>query len=71
MIIIVLGCHYFIKIDFHNRIMSIVFVGISTLLGGLAYVIVIVKNGLLKQVLGSNLYYKIMSKITFGKIHAK
>lgn len=71
MIVVVLGCHYFIKVNFYNKTMSIVFIAISSILGGLTYLIVVFKNGLLKQVLGASLYNKIVTKITFGKIHAE
>lgn len=71
MIIVVLGCHYLIKVDFHNRGLSILFVAISTILGGLTYLVIVFKNGLLKQVFGTSLYNKIISKITFGKVKAK
>lgn len=67
----VLLCEYFIHVDLNNKMMAIMYVAICVIVGGSIYLTIVVKSGLLKEVLGSKLYNKIISKLTFGKVKEK
>ena len=57
-----------IHIDYANKLMCIVEVGCVTLVGAIAYLSILLKNGTIKHVLGAQQYNKILRKISFGKL---
>ena len=55
-------------IDYNNKLMSILNVGISALVGALIYCGILIKTGTLKKVFGEAYYNKLLRKLTFGKL---
>ena len=51
--------------------MSILNVGVSTVVGGLIYCGILIKTGTLKKVFGEAYYNKLLRKLTFGKLGNK
>ena len=69
MILGVVGVNYlFSGIDYNNKLMSIVNIAVSALVGVIIYAGILIKTGTLKKVFGEAKYNKIKSKITFGKL---
>ena len=58
-------------IDYNNKLMSILNVGVSTVVGGLIYCGILIKTGTLKKVFGEAYYNKLLRKLTFGKLGNK
>lgn len=55
-------------IDYNNRLMSIVNIGVSALVGVLIYGGILLMTGTIKRVFGEAYYNKILRKLTFGKL---
>ena len=54
-------------INYNNKLMSIINIGVSALVGALIYCGILIKTGTIKKVFGEAYYNKLMRKITFGK----
>ena len=69
MIIGVLGVNWlFSSIDYNNKVMSIVNIAVSALVGVGIYGGILIKTGTLKKVFGEAYYNKMLRKLTFGKL---
>jgi O-antigen/teichoic acid export membrane protein len=74
MVLGVVGVNLLFKyfgIDYNNKLMSILNVGVSTVVGGLIYCGILIKTGTLKKVFGEAYYNKLLRKLTFGKLGNK
>lgn len=67
MIIIVVILKLLIPINLNNRISSIIYVGIISLIGALIYFVIAYKLGLINQILGDNFLNKIKNKFKIKK----
>ena len=69
MILGVVGVNYlFGGINYNNKLMSIVNIAVSALVGVLIYAGILIKTGTLKKVFGEAYYNKLLRKLTFGKL---
>lgn len=69
MILGVVGVNYlFGGINYNNKLMSIVNIAVSSLVGVLIYAGILIKTGTLKKVFGEAYYNKLLRKLTFGKL---
>lgn len=69
MILGVVGVNYlFSGINYNNKLMSIINIAVSALVGVLIYAGILIKTGTLKKVFGEAYYNKLLRKLTFGKL---
>ena len=71
MIVGVFGVNYlfsYFGIDYNNKLMSIINIGVSTLVGALIYGGILIKTKTIQNVFGEAYYNKLLRKLTFGKL---
>lgn len=71
MIIGVTICKNIIPINYNSKISTIIYIAINSIVGGLIYIVILYKKGILSNVLGEALFNKIFSKIPFLKLKNK
>lgn len=67
----VLICKSIIPINYNSKLSTIIFIAINSIVGGVIYLSILYKKGVLKEVLGEHLFNKIFSKIPFLKTKNK
>ncbi len=68
MVVILLIVNHFITLDLTKVSNSIILITIDCLIGGIIYIGISYKTGLLSNILGDDLVHKILKKLTLGKL---
>lgn len=71
MISMVVGLMLVIPVNYASKLSCIIYIAICAICGGLVYFVMLYKDGILKDVLGKELYTKVMKIVTFGKYKVK
>ncbi|MGM9834216.1 MAG: oligosaccharide flippase family protein [Bacilli bacterium] len=62
MIIVVSISKYFIPINYDNKFSCIIYIGINSIIGALVYFLLLIKQGVLKDVLGDKIYNRFLKR---------
>lgn len=68
MIVVVVILKLIIPVNYGSKMSCVLYVGINAVVGGLVYIVVAYKMGLVQKVLGKRMTSNIIKKLTFGKI---
>ncbi len=68
MILVVVIIKLIFPLDLSRRLNSLIYVIITTIMGGLTYFVIAYKQGLLEKILGKRMANKLLKIITFGKV---
>ena len=68
MLIVLLLLGLIFKVDLADRISCIIYIAINSIIGGITYILVSYKMGLIKDIIGQEMINKIKKKLTFGKL---
>ena len=68
MVIVVVLLKVIVPVNYSSKFSCIIYVTISTIIGGLVYIIIAYKMGLVEKILGKKMTSNIIKKLTFGKI---
>ena len=71
MILVVVLFKMIVPVNYGSRLSCVLYVAINALVGGLVYLFIAWKMGLIDEVLGKAMVNKILTKITFGKYKNK
>ncbi len=67
MIISVVVFKKIVPVNYNSKFSCIIYIAINTLVGAAVYIGILMKWGIIKQVLGKNTYNRLLKKLTFGK----
>lgn len=68
MIIVVFFLKTILPVNYESKLSCITYISISALFGGITYLIIAFKMGIITEVFGKNIVNKIIKKLTFNKI---
>ena len=68
MIAVVVLLKLVLPINYESKLSCIIYISISSIIGGVIYLVISFKMGIIKQVFGKNMVNKILKKLTFNKI---
>lgn len=68
MVIGVVITMHLVSVNYDSKISCIIYISINSIVGAIIYIGILIKNKTLKYVMGDELYKKIISKVTLGKV---
>ncbi len=68
MLVVLLLLGLVLKVDLSDKLSCIIYIAINSIIGGLVYLFVSFKMGLVKDIIGQQMINKIKKKLTFGKL---